>query len=97
MRSCGPSLLNRCGFVLSQDGQEEAFEKWRVENSWGEDRGNKGKVIYRHGNRMIKLEFGNQEVEGGNGVCSVPFTRTGVKQACKQHVDCEFWHCSPGT
>ncbi|KAI6074372.1 Bleomycin hydrolase [Aix galericulata] len=23
------------------DGQEDCFEKWRVENSWGEDRGNK--------------------------------------------------------
>ena len=46
VNSCGPSLLNRHQLVLSQDGQEEAFEKWRVENSWGEDRGNKGKVIY---------------------------------------------------
>lgn len=27
---------------LSQDGKE-GFEKWRVENSWGDDRGNKGK------------------------------------------------------
>lgn len=75
----GPLLLNSHGFVLSQDGQEDAFEKWRVENSWGEDRGNKGKVIFRHGNREINLEFGNQEVEGGKGVCSVSFTRTGVK------------------
>lgn len=31
--------------VTEKDGQEDAFEKWRVENSWGEDRGNKGYLI----------------------------------------------------
>lgn len=31
--SCSPSV--------SQDGKE-GYEKWRVENSWGDDRGNKG-------------------------------------------------------
>lgn len=25
-----------------QNGKEECYEKWRVENSWGDDRGNKG-------------------------------------------------------
>lgn len=40
--------------ALSQDGQEDCFEKWRVENSWGEDRGNKGKVIYNH--RLSKVD-----------------------------------------
>lgn len=28
-------------FAVSQDGKE-GYEKWRVENSWGDDRGNKG-------------------------------------------------------
>lgn len=43
----GRGFLLRCechGLVLAQDGQEDAFEKWRVENSWGEDRGNKGNL-----------------------------------------------------
>lgn len=86
INSHGPSLLNSHRLVLSQDGQEEAFEKWRVENSWGEDRGNKGKVIYSNGNRKLNLVFGNKEVEGGKGMCCVSFTRTCMKQACKQHV-----------
>lgn len=29
--------------TLLQDDQEGAFTKWRVENSWGEDHGHKGK------------------------------------------------------
>ncbi|XP_073421532.1 bleomycin hydrolase isoform X1 [Dendrobates tinctorius] len=31
--------------VTEKDGQEGEFEKWRVENSWGDDRGNKGYLI----------------------------------------------------
>lgn len=31
--------------VSEKDGQEDCYEKWRVENSWGEDRGNKGYLI----------------------------------------------------
>lgn len=27
---------------VPQDGKEGCYEKWRVENSWGDDRGNKG-------------------------------------------------------
>lgn len=42
---CGLSFTTDChGLLLAQDGQEDAFEKWRVENSWGEDRGNKGNL-----------------------------------------------------
>lgn len=85
INSHGPSLLNSHRLVLSQDGQEEAFEKWRVENSWGEDRGNKGKVMYSHRNRKLNLVFGNKEVEEGKGMCCVSFARTCMKQACKQH------------
>ncbi|XP_064425094.1 bleomycin hydrolase [Latimeria chalumnae] len=31
--------------VTEKDGQEESYEKWRVENSWGDDHGNKGYLI----------------------------------------------------
>ncbi|XP_044142745.1 bleomycin hydrolase [Bufo gargarizans] len=31
--------------VTEKDGQEGEYEKWRVENSWGDDRGNKGYLI----------------------------------------------------
>ncbi|XP_029468326.1 bleomycin hydrolase [Rhinatrema bivittatum] len=31
--------------VTEKDGEEGLFEKWRVENSWGDDRGNKGYLI----------------------------------------------------
>lgn len=31
-------------FALLQDGKE-GYEKWRVENSWGDDRGNKGGAV----------------------------------------------------
>ncbi|XP_075052980.1 bleomycin hydrolase [Mixophyes fleayi] len=31
--------------VTEKDGQVEEYEKWRVENSWGDDRGNKGYLI----------------------------------------------------
>lgn len=31
-------------FTLLQNGKE-GYEKWRVENSWGDDRGNKGKAL----------------------------------------------------
>lgn len=94
----GPSLLNSHRLVLSQDGQEEAFEKWRVENSWGEDRGNKGKVIYSNGNRkQLNLVFGNKEVEGGKGdvlcVLHQDVHETGLQAACGIT---ELWHCIPG-
>lgn len=32
-----------CIFAPLQNGKE-GYEKWRVENSWGDDRGNKGKA-----------------------------------------------------
>ncbi len=28
-----------------QNGKEGCYEKWRVENSWGDDRGNKGEGV----------------------------------------------------
>lgn len=31
--------------VTEKDGEEGSFEKWKVENSWGDDRGNKGYLI----------------------------------------------------
>uniref|UniRef100_A0A8C5CB56 Bleomycin hydrolase n=1 Tax=Gadus morhua TaxID=8049 RepID=A0A8C5CB56_GADMO len=31
--------------VTEKEGGKEGFEKWRVENSWGDDRGNKGYLI----------------------------------------------------
>lgn len=31
--------------VTEKNGQEGEYEKWRVENSWGDDRGNKGYLI----------------------------------------------------
>lgn len=31
--------------TLLQDDQDGAFIKWRVENSWGEDHGHKGKLM----------------------------------------------------
>ncbi|XP_018420980.1 PREDICTED: bleomycin hydrolase [Nanorana parkeri] len=31
--------------VTEKEGQEGEYEKWRVENSWGDDRGNKGYLI----------------------------------------------------
>lgn len=31
-------------FALPQNGKE-GYEKWRVENSWGDDRGNKGEKM----------------------------------------------------
>ncbi|XP_075710441.1 bleomycin hydrolase [Rhinoderma darwinii] len=31
--------------VTEKDSQEGEYEKWRVENSWGDDRGNKGYLI----------------------------------------------------
>ncbi|XP_069471358.1 bleomycin hydrolase [Ambystoma mexicanum] len=31
--------------VTEKEAEEGAFEKWRVENSWGDDRGNKGYLI----------------------------------------------------
>ncbi|KAM4700807.1 bleomycin hydrolase [Discoglossus pictus] len=31
--------------VTEKDGEEGEYEKWRVENSWGDDRGNKGYLI----------------------------------------------------
>ncbi|KAJ8343064.1 hypothetical protein SKAU_G00329920 [Synaphobranchus kaupii] len=31
--------------VTDKDGKEGEYEKWRVENSWGDDRGNKGYLI----------------------------------------------------
>ncbi|KAG1929878.1 bleomycin hydrolase [Pimephales promelas] len=31
--------------VTDKNGKEECYEKWRVENSWGDDRGNKGYLI----------------------------------------------------
>ncbi|XP_066455685.1 bleomycin hydrolase [Eleutherodactylus coqui] len=31
--------------VTEKDGHEGEYEKWRVENSWGDDRGNKGYLI----------------------------------------------------
>lgn len=31
--------------VTEKEGQEGQYEKWRVENSWGDDRGNKGYLI----------------------------------------------------
>lgn len=36
--------LSHLVFALLQDGKE-GFEKWRVENSWGDDRGNKGRAV----------------------------------------------------
>ncbi|KAK1157515.1 hypothetical protein AOXY_G25216 [Acipenser oxyrinchus oxyrinchus] len=31
--------------VTDKEGKEGSYEKWRVENSWGDDRGNKGYLI----------------------------------------------------
>ncbi|XP_028662514.1 bleomycin hydrolase [Erpetoichthys calabaricus] len=31
--------------VTDKENKEDAYEKWRVENSWGDDRGNKGYLI----------------------------------------------------
>ncbi|XP_077578503.1 bleomycin hydrolase [Stigmatopora nigra] len=44
---CGDSLMTHAMIltaVTEKDGKE-GFEKWRVENSWGDDRGNKGYLI----------------------------------------------------
>lgn len=44
------TLANRLSFQTTllftfwQDDQDGVFVKWRVENSWGEDHGHKGKV-----------------------------------------------------
>ncbi|XP_026578832.1 bleomycin hydrolase [Pseudonaja textilis] len=41
-------LLKKMVAASIQDGEEEpdeGYEKWRVENSWGEDRGNKGYLL----------------------------------------------------
>ncbi|XP_025040027.1 bleomycin hydrolase-like [Pelodiscus sinensis] len=44
----GESLMTHAMVLTAfseKDGQEESFEKWRVENSWGADAGNKGYLI----------------------------------------------------
>lgn len=34
-------------FALLQNGKD-GYEKWRVENSWGDDRGNKGNALKKN-------------------------------------------------
>ncbi|KAK6295760.1 hypothetical protein J4Q44_G00334730 [Coregonus suidteri] len=37
--------VSTCIDPLEQDEKDGGYEKWRVENSWGDDRGNKGYLI----------------------------------------------------
>ncbi|XP_069082360.1 bleomycin hydrolase [Pleurodeles waltl] len=44
----GDSLMTHAMLITAvteKEGKEGSFEKWRVENSWGDDRGNKGYLI----------------------------------------------------
>lgn len=50
---------------LFQDEQEGTFEKWRVENSWGEERGCKGNIIHRHGTPLLTFMCENNGTRRG--------------------------------
>ncbi|ETE59351.1 hypothetical protein L345_14920, partial [Ophiophagus hannah] len=45
----GDSMMTHAMVITAftkKEEPDEGYEKWRVENSWGEDRGNKGKPAH---------------------------------------------------